>query len=337
MTAAGPSPISLPDETTYFDWDGSSHLGFSHRKGPTFQHGSPYNRQALPTSVSSETMNTIPALLASAHHAQGWATALASRGQITPLSPSMSYAVSSAEYRDAHENSAYMHAPDVMPNLSSPSSSLPDFSDMFPELISTSHSHPQPVPYARMGPIPPYHPYSPSHRQSPVHSYRQREAYMQHMSQPQHQPSHMQRANAPAQLRIPSPLFSKPPYPSPGQLSAPPMMAQETKQERSGPASASATKTFPCSICGKTFNRSYNQQQHMLIVHAPVREKKHTCDHPGCSKAYYRAADLQRHKRSHPPVTVETPALSQIHCSTCNRAFADSKLYYGHPCAKYRR
>ncbi|KAI9102430.1 hypothetical protein DFS34DRAFT_609126 [Phlyctochytrium arcticum] len=58
-------------------------------------------------------------------------------------------------------------------------------------------------------------------------------------------------------------------------------------------------KSYPCTVCDKIFNRLYNQQQHLLIVHAPVRQKLFACPHPDCSKSYYRAADLQRHRRMH--------------------------------------
>ncbi|KND00239.1 uncharacterized protein SPPG_04571 [Spizellomyces punctatus DAOM BR117] len=97
----------------------------------------------------------------------------------------------------------------------------------------------------------------------------------------------------------------------------------------SGPSGSSASiKAFPCEICGKVFNRSYNQQQHMLIVHAPVRTKSFICTEEGCDKSYYRAADLQRHKRVHgiaktsqDTSAVGATAVSRFTCSTCPKTF----------------
>lgn len=88
-------------------------------------------------------------------------------------------------------------------------------------------------------------------------------------------------------------------------------------------------RLYPCNTCGKVFNRSYNQQQHVLIVHATVRKKGFKCTYENCTKSYYRSADLQRHKRTHFQSSVK------FSCMACGKSFHRSDQLQKHiPCCR---
>ena len=54
-----------------------------------------------------------------------------------------------------------------------------------------------------------------------------------------------------------------------------------------------------CDICGKKQYSSASHEYHMKAVHGSYSERKYTCDHPGCSKAYLHSYQLETHKAKH--------------------------------------
>ncbi|KAF9939622.1 hypothetical protein BGZ65_010020 [Modicella reniformis] len=68
---------------------------------------------------------------------------------------------------------------------------------------------------------------------------------------------------------------------------------------------------FQCDVCTKEFTRRYNYAQHYK-THSP--DKEFICHEQGCTSAFHRKADLERHRLRH---TGELP----IKCLFCDAAF----------------
>ncbi|KAI0356043.1 hypothetical protein OH77DRAFT_1424346 [Trametes cingulata] len=54
---------------------------------------------------------------------------------------------------------------------------------------------------------------------------------------------------------------------------------------------------YSCSLCGKTYARRHNLQQHVAMVHQGTF-RPHVCTFEGCDRAFSRSFDLRRHMSS---------------------------------------
>lgn len=93
------------------------------------------------------------------------------------------------------------------------------------------------------------------------------------------------------------------------------------------------TARLSCHICGKLFQRRFNQRKHME-THEPARIQPFACEHEGCSRRFARRTDLARHQKSvrNTPIAVCSRCFAndlQLHlqerdhvCDMCDAAFA---------------
>ena len=96
-------------------------------------------------------------------------------------------------------------------------------------------------------------------------------------------------------------------------------LAKHLKFQHGIVTSERLNKTYPCSFCGKEFNRSDYRKKHESFVHR--KEKPHQCNY--CGKCFSLKKLLDDHVRIH---TGEKP----FQCNECDKTFAQKSALQSH-------